>query len=213
MGYKVNGKNLSVGRLMVRGKDADKRLKYIHVGPKGTTVVTPVVVARVSLPREFEQPITASAVIPQDAIDAIGNAAWPKPGTPSIIELPEGEPAITGPHFLVPQIDKCLLGPEFQVTSFTCNADLLRKLMVIACEVSEDGDKTVRLRICDTAGTPTLRIDSYRQPGDQEFVGVLKGIDYDGDYIPGEAQTGKKIEKKPQQQDMMLKVSTGRRFK
>ena len=209
MSYKVNGKNLSVGRLMVRGKDADKRLKFLHVGPKGTSVVTPIVVARVSLP-DVEQDIQPSAVIPQDELDAMGRVAPEAPGT---VNLPEGQPAITGPNFIVPQIDKIFPGPEFQVAAITVNADLLRKLMVIACECSEDSDKTVRLRVCNMGDTASLRIDMYRQPGEQEFCGVLKGIDYDGDYIPGEKEPGKKLEKKPQQQGMLLKVSTGRRFK
>lgn len=210
MGYKVNGKNLSVGRLMVRGKDADKRLKFVHVGPKGTAVVTPVVVARVSLPAGVEQDVAPNAVIPQDQLDALGRVV---PESDRIVELPEGEPAITGPHFIVPIIDRCIPEPEQQIAAITVNADLLRKLMVIATEVSTDSDYTVRLRIMNTGETPALRIDAYRQPGDQEFVAVLKGIDYDGDYIPGEKEPGKKVEKKPQQAGMVLKVSTGRRFK
>jgi hypothetical protein len=208
--YKVNGKNLSVGRLMVRGKEGEKRLKYIHVGPKGTSVITPIVIARVGLP-DVEQPVIPSAVISQATLDAI---KLPKPESTDIIELPEGEPAITGPTFLVPQIDKCFPGPEYQVAAFTCNAELLRKLLTVACEVSKDSDKTVRLRICNTGDTPSLRIDAYRTPGDQEFCGVLKGIDYDGGYIPGEAEVANMYaEKKPQQQGMVLKVSTGRKFK
>ena len=75
MAYKVNGKNLSVSRLMVRGKDADKRLKYVHVGPKGTSVFSPIMVARVSLPEKVDQDVQPNAVIPQDAIDSLGRVA------------------------------------------------------------------------------------------------------------------------------------------
>lgn len=50
MSYRVTGKNLAVGRLMVRGKSAEPRLKYLHCGPQGMSVITPTVVARVSLP-------------------------------------------------------------------------------------------------------------------------------------------------------------------
>jgi hypothetical protein len=208
MNYKVNGKNLSVGRLMVRGKNADKRLKFIHVGPKGTSVFTPLVVARVSLPEGHVQPF-ASAVIPQAQIDAMTR---PAPESPDVVDLPEGEEAVTGPHFLVPQIDKCLPDPEYTTATFTCNGDLLRKLLTVACEVSNDSEKTVRLRICKDLGA--MRIDVYRQPGEQEFVGVLKEIEYDGTYIPGEKPGGVHMpEKKPQQSAMLLKVSTGRRFK
>jgi len=211
MGYHVNGKNLSVARLMVRGK-ADKRMKYLHVGPKGVSVVTPIVVARVSLPgaESYHQPF-GSAVIPQDQIDKLPRLV--PENEEFVTELPEGEAAITGPNFLVPQIDKCIPEPGFVTATFTCNGDLLRKLLTVACEVSKDSEKTLRLRICG-GDMNTLRIDNYRQPGDQEFVGVLKGIDYDGDYIPGELPSGTpKIEKKPEQTGMLLKVSTGRKFK
>jgi hypothetical protein len=210
MGYVVNGKNLSVARLMVRGKDADKRMKYVHVGPKGTSVVTPVVVARVSLPHHenWKQPF-GSAIISQDKMDALPKTA---PESSDVVELPEGEPAITGSHFFVPQIDKCFPDPEFTTGTFTCNGGLLRKLLTVACEVSNDSDKTIRLRICNDLNT--LRIDAYRHPGDQEFCGVLKGIDYDGDYIPGEKAGGPpKVEKRPQQRGMMLKASSGRKFR
>ena len=187
MGYHVNGKNLAVGRLMVRGKNADRRLKYIHVGPKGTTVFTPQMVARVSLPghESYHQPY-GSAVVPQAQIDALPKTP---PESEASVELPEGETAITGPDFIVPQIEKCLPEPEYQTGVFTCNGDLLRKLLTVACEVSKDSDKTIRLRICE--GLNSLRIDTYRQPGDQEFVGVLKGLEYDGEYIPGEKPNGK----------------------
>ena len=211
MPYRVNGRNLAVARLMVRGKDADKRMKYIHVGPKGTSVITPVVVARVSLPADEPQPF-GSVVVPQADVDSLQNR--PRPEQPDVIELPEGEPAITGPNFIVPMIDKCLPTPEFQMAAFTCNGDLLRKLLTVACEVSKDSDKTIRLRICSTGDTPSLRIDTYRQPGDQEFIGVLKGMEYDGDYIPGEPpSSAPKFEKKPAQAGLPLKVSTGRKFK
>lgn len=207
MGYRINGRNLSVSRLMVRGKNADKRLKYIHVGPKGTSVISTVAIARVSLPQSEPQPYV-SALMPQEIID---ETRLP-PESDDIIELPEGEPAINGPHYLVPQLDTVFPQSNYVTASFTCNGDLLRKLLTVACEVSQDGDKTLRLRICKDLNS--LRIDTYRQPGDQEFCGVIKGIDYDGDYIPGDLPVGvPKVEKKPQQSGMMLKVSTGRRFK
>lgn len=212
MGYRVNGKNLAVARLMVRGKDADKRMKYIHVGPKGTSVITPWVVARVSLPRGESQPF-GSAVIPQVETEKLLRIP---PESEDVITLPEGEPATTGPHFLVPIIDKCFPQAEYTTAVFTCNGDLLRKLLTVACDVSDDADKTIRLRICNDLNS--LRIDTYRQPGQQEFCGVLKGIDYDGDYIPGDSvNPNKKLnwkgEKKPQQTGMLLKVSTGRKFR
>lgn len=208
MSYKVNGKNLAVGRLMVRGQDADKRLKYLHCGPQGMAVVTPSVVARVSLP-EQDRPPLGTLLYPQDAIDALKR---PAPESKDIIQLPAGEPAVTGPHFLVPQIDKLFPSPQEQTFAMTINGDLLRKLLTVACEVCNDSEKTMRLRFCQ--GTNSLRIDTYRQPGEQEFVGVIKGIKYDGHYIPGEPVANAPIvEQKPVQGNLMLKPSTGRRFR
>lgn len=208
MRYTVNGRNLAVGRLMVRGPKADKRLKHIQVGPKGTSVFTPLAVARVSLPEA--QSYIVPAIIPQAQLDAM--PVRPTPESNDTIDLPEGLPAVTGPEYIVPNIDACLPSHQFTTATFTCDGDLLRKLLTIACEVSKDSTKTLRLRICNDINA--LRIDTYRQPGDQEFVGVLKGIDYDGDYIPGEAPSDKpKIEKKPVQRGIALKIDKGRRFR
>lgn len=210
MSYRVNGKNLAVGRLMVRGKTADKRMKYIHVSPKGTSVISPLTVARVSLPDACAPTLTPAVIIPQEQIDKLRPLLTPE--SEDTIELPEGLPAVTQRDYLVPQIDKCFPAPEHQTAVFTCNGDLLRKLLTVACEVSKDSDKTIRLRICEEYNT--LRIDTYRQPGDQEFCGVLRGMEYAGDYIPGEPPAdAPKVEKKPQQKVMSLKVSVGRRFR
>ena len=210
MSFRVNGKNLSVGRLMVRGKTADKRLKYIHVSPKGTSVITPELAARVSMPG-FVAPSDPAEIIPQAQIDSLPRLPL---GSDDSIELPAGKPAVTQPEYVVPQVDKFFPAPEYQTAVFTCNGDLLRKLLTVACEVSKDSEKTLRLRIFGDFNA--LRIDTYRQPGDQEFCGVLKGIDYDGNYIPGELPSGvnmKVVEKKPQQRAMGLKIDKGRRFR
>jgi hypothetical protein len=209
MGFRVNGKNLAVGRLMPRGKDAEKRLKYLHIGPKGTTAVGPVVTARVSLPKEVAPEVVTSQVISQEQFDAVKR---PAPESLDLVTLPDGEPAVTGPHYLVPQIDRCFPEPSDISLSFCCNGDLLRKLLTVACEVCEDGDAALKLRFCPS--TNSLRVDTYRQPGEQEFIGVIKGLEYDGDYIPGDVPSGKpKVEKKPLQAGLALKASTGRRFR
>jgi hypothetical protein len=209
MSYRVNGKNFAVGRLMLRGKDAEKRLKYLHVSPKGTAVVSGPMIARVSLPVDAGNTETLARIVPQEEYDKLDR---PGPEEDRLIELPAGEPAVTGPHFLVPTIEKTIPEPTDIDVSFTCNGDLLRKLLTAACEVCEDSDSTLRVRISKSQNA--MRIDTYRQPGRQEFVGVLKGIDYDGDFIPGEVPSGVvKPEKKPQQSGLALKASTGRRFR
>lgn len=214
MTYRVNGKNMSVRRMMGRGPKAEKRLKYVHVSPKGTTVVTPVIVCRVSLPEDTTpvNSFTPAVVIPQELLDSMD---LPRPESTTLIDLPAGEPAVSGPTQLVPKIDTLIPDPSTQTNVFTCNADLLRKLLTVACEVCEDADKTVRLRfIQGMDGTDSLRIDSYAQPGKQEFVGVIKNITYTGKYIPGDnIALGLVPEVKPVQKSLTLKVHSGRRFR
>src|SRR5258708_14392705 len=91
MSYRVNGKNFAVGRLMVRGKDAEKRLKYLHCGPQGMAVVTPTMVARVSLPEKEKGMPLGTLLYPQADIDAIKR---PGPESDEIVTLPVGEPEI-----------------------------------------------------------------------------------------------------------------------
>jgi hypothetical protein len=208
--YKLNGKNLSLARLIPRGKDADKRLKYLHVNNKGVTAVSPELVARVTLPDGVAQP-QQSVIYPQESLDSIPMGAR-APESNELVTLTGDKPAFTGPHYLVPMVDKCFPEPTETTATFTCNGELLRKLLTVACEVCNDSNKTLRLRIVDNG--KALRVDTYRQPGEQEFCGVIKPIEYDGDYIPGEIPSGTpKVEKKPQQTGLLLKTSAGRKIR
>jgi hypothetical protein len=83
MSYHVTGKNLALGRLMVRGKNAEPRLKYLHCGPQGMSVITPTVVARVSLPDapNNAQPTIGPIIYSQADVDAMKR---PAPESPEI---------------------------------------------------------------------------------------------------------------------------------
>lgn len=210
--YRLNGKNLSLTRLMGRGKSFEDRLKYIHASAKGTAVVSPTVIARVSLPSGESQP-SSSVIWSQKQIDELKK---PTPESDEVIQMPEGLPAVTGPDYLVPNIDKLFPEPSEQTASITVNAENLLKILKVACDVTTDADKTVRLRICPEKGV--LRVDSYRQPGQQEFVALIREIEYFGSNIPGEktaADANKPVqpEVKPSQATISLKTSTGRRFR
>jgi hypothetical protein len=221
MNYQVNGKSLSVLRLMAKAKypspemtEKLRRLRYMHVGPEGTSVVTNALAARVSLP-DVAKGHQHSVIIPHDDIAKIER---PAPESATLVELPDGKPDITGPQWVIPDWKKVFPGPERQVAKFTCNGDALRALLTSACEVCEDADKTITLRLCDSVGkdgrTRTLRIDTYTQPGDQSFCGMLKEMEYDGNYIPGEPTTDSpKAEVKPQQAGVVMNVVEGRRFR
>jgi hypothetical protein len=207
--YKVNGKNLAVNRLMVRGKNAEPRLKYLHCGPKGTAVVGPAYVARVSLPEQEKGQPLGTLVYPQDEIDKLKR---PAPESSEVISLPEGEPAVDGPRFMVPKVDEQFFEASADMPSFIVNAEMLRKMLTVACEVCEDSDKVTRLRYHPK--TNRLRIDTYAQPGDQEFVGVMKCMKYSGSYIGGDVDAdAPKVEQKPVQGNLVLKMSAGRKFR
>lgn len=221
MAYQVNGKSLSVLRLMAKAKyptpemtEKLKRLRYLHVGPEGTSVVTNMLAARVSLP-DVAKGHQHNVIIPHDDLAKIER---PAPESPTLVELPDGHPDITGPKWVIPDWTKVFPGPERQVAKFTCNADALRALLTSACEVCEDGDKTITLRLCDSVGkdgrTKVLRMDTYTQPGDQSFCAILKEMEYDGNYIPGEPPAdAPKAEAKPQQAGIVMNVVEGRRFR
>lgn len=219
MGFKLNGKNFSVVRLMGRGKNFEDRLKYLHASTKGTTVVTPTLVARVSLPGDKSttqeiiggQPSTP-CIWPQKQVDELTK---PTPESGDYVEMPDGLPAVTGPDYLIPNLDKLIPEAGEQNASITINGETLLKVLKVACEVTNDADKTVRLRICPEKGL--LRVDTYRQPGEQEFVASIVEIEYYGANIPGDKTKDTpepaKVEVKPSQATHTLKASTGRRFR
>jgi hypothetical protein len=150
-----------------------------------------------------------AVLYPQAEIDAMNR---PAPESPAIVAMPEGEPAVDSARFMVPRIDQCLLEPDASMPSFIVNGDILKKLLTVACEVCNDSEKVMRLRY--DKGTNALRIDTYRQPGEQEFVGVMKCMRYSGSFIPGEPASDMPVtEQKPQQGNLVLKLSTGRKFR
>lgn len=210
MAYRINGKNLAIARLMPRGKTGDDRLKYLHASSKGVSVISPSVVARVSLPAGQESGLSAT-VWPEGTVDELLAAQAGDLTVEQRVE--EGLEAITGPEYLVPQIDKVIPEPEAQDATFTVNAELLIKVLKAACDVTTDADKTVRLRVIEDANQ--LRIDAYCQPGEQEFVAVVSGMEYTGANIPGDKPTyaPPKAEVKPIQKGLGLKTNTGRRFR
>jgi hypothetical protein len=157
---------------------------------------------RVSLPVHEAQPRTA-VVYRSNDLDKVR-----APQGRDVVDLGDGVPAFSGPDFIIPRIEDVIPDINDQTAVFTCNGETLLKMLKIATEVSDDHEKTLRLRVCGD----TLRIDTYRQPGAQEFLGILKGVEYNGNYIPGDKTMDVK-EEKPKQITTPLKTSTGRRFR
>lgn len=206
MKFTINKKNLAVGRFMPRGKDGDPRLKHVLINKDGVTAFHPQGIMRVSLPAGVAQP-AVPVLLPQaefDKLDVRENYDVPEETT---------VPGVTGPDYLVPNAKQIIPEPNMQYATVTLNGELLLKMLKAACEVTEDAEKTLRLRFYPNEAK--LRIDTYRQPGQQEFVGVLCELEYAGDYIPGDKSSdAPKVEAKPKAtKGLALRTDTGRKFR
>ena len=187
---------------MPRGKDANRRLKYMHVSPKGTMCLTEMAMARVSLPEDHHG--LTSIIIPQPQVDKMRENL-------TEVQITGAHPAVTSPNFLVPKIDSVIPETNETSTSIIVNGEILLKMLKIANEVSTDSEKIMALRIYPKQGV--IRLDTYRQPGQQEFLGIIREMEYYGENMPGGEKEGSMKESRPKQKGMMLKTSTGRRFR
>jgi hypothetical protein len=208
MKFTVNKKNAAVGRLMPRGKNGEARLKHVLVSKTGTTAFHPQGMVRVSMPEGIAQPNLA-VIVPQAEVDKWDIA------TDANFDIPEEttKPGVTSPDYLVPTVSSIIPDPAGQYTHATVNGELLLKMLKVMLEVNDDSEKAIRIRFYPTEGK--LRIDAYRTPGSQEFVGVLSELDYAGDNIPGDRPTGAPAvaEKKPSAKGLALRTDTGRKFR
>lgn len=212
MPYRLNKKNFAVTRCLPKGPDGDPRLKYMHASRQGTTVTDGHMIARVSLPTLEDQPQTPYI--------------YPKATVSKIMPVENGEtvlmvgelPAVTDGTNAVPNLDLMLPRPQDQTASFTCDAEELLTLLKVALDVTEDADRCIRLRICEspTLGA-VLRIDSLAFGDKQAFLGVLRGMEYDGEHIAGEDKAGMNFAKTPDEKvkktPMPMVLSTGRKFR
>jgi hypothetical protein len=208
MEFTVNGKCLEVGRFMVRGKDADARLKFLHFSKDGVTSFNPHGIMRVSMPAGEAQP-SLPVIVPQAEVDK-----WNlKPEEKMNVAQDITEPGVTSPDYLVPNVKTIIPDPETQEFSITVNGEMLLKMLKTACAVCEDGEKTMKLRYFPKEGK--IRIDTYAMPGQQQFLGVLMELDYPGDYVPGDKQGDGpvKVEKPAQQKELALLTEEGRKFR
>ena len=209
MDFTVNGKALEVGRWMVRGKDADPRLKYLHFSKDGVTAFNPHGIQRVSMPAGVAQP-PMPVIVPQDSVDK-----W-KLNPEQTMDIPDAvtEPGVTSPDYLVPNIKAIIPNPDDQECTICVNGEMLLKMLKTAVSVCEDSEKTLKLRYYPKAGK--LRIDTYAQPGHQQFCGVMMELDYAGDYVPGDKSSDAEHQvhdAQPVQKEMALVTEEGRKFR
>ena len=208
MEFTVNGKNLEVGRFMVRGKDADARLKFLHFSKDGVTSFNPHGIMRVTMPAGEAQP-ALPVIVPQNEVDKWNLKSDQKMNIPADVT----EPGVTSPDYLVPNVKTIIPDPETQECTITVNGEMLLKMLKAACAFCEDSEKTLKLRYFPKEGK--LRIDTYAMPGQQQFCGVLMELDYSGDYVPGDKQGDgpTKVESAPVQKELALLTDEGRKFR
>jgi hypothetical protein len=143
-------------------------------------------------------------LIPQRVADKIDRSCT--------VRAEETVPAHTTPDYLVPEINSIIPDPDDQTATITVNGELLLKMLKAAVEVSEDPEKTIRIR--HFPNEAKIRIDTYREPGQQEFIGVLCELEYYGDLIPGD-RTGsiKPFAARPKAKGLLMRTDTGRKFR
>lgn len=208
MPYRLNRKNLAVTRVLPKGPNGDKRLNYVHVNRQGSTATDGQMIARVSLPTVEGQPHT-----PYIYPKAVVAKVMPVDEKETILMAGELAAATTAENS-VPTWDMMIPRPADQKASFTCDAGELLTLLKVALDVTEDADRCIRIRICESSALgQTLRIDSLAFGGKQAFLGVLKGLEYEGTDIAGEHSLHFSSDEKVKKSPLPLVLSTGRKFR
>jgi hypothetical protein len=164
------------------GGGTEKRWKYIHVGPKGVTATDTVSLIRVSLPSQTTLSTDTPVIFEYDEALTISKRLKANQTT----EMPAGLPAKTTGAYTVPNHDMTIPVPEDQTATITVDAARLIELLKAAMEVTEHNKNLVRLRFYKEF----IRIDSHRDIGGQEFLGLLMWTNYNGNNIPGDMKPG-----------------------
>ena len=165
--------------------DAPDRYKYIHVGPKGITATDTTAIVRVSLPATCVSPNVAD--LPEPRIFPLEHAKKLMPRGDDSVIMPEGLEAKTTGDYTVPNFDVGIPDPQDQMCTITINANRLIDILKGAVEVTDHSRALVRLRLYRDN---FIRVDSHRDNGGQEFMGMVMGTTYDGHGIPGDAPAG-----------------------
>jgi hypothetical protein len=193
--------------------DAPDRYKYIHVGPKGITATDTTAIVRVSLPATCVSPNVAD--LPEPRIFPLEHAKKLMPRGDDSVIMPEGLEAETTGDYTVPNFDVGIPDPQDQMCTITINANRLIDILKGAVEVTDHSRALVRLRLYRDN---FIRVDSHRDNGGQEFMGMVMGTTYDGHGIPGDAPAGTTPRvtaetEKCEEGKLKLPVFEGRKFR
>jgi hypothetical protein len=129
--------------------------------------------------------------------------------------MPEGLEAKTTGDYTVPNFDVGIPDPQDQMCTITINANRLIDILKGAVEVTDHSRALVRLRLYRDN---FIRVDSHRDNGGQEFMGMVMGTTYDGHGIPGDAPAGTTPRvtaetEKCEEGKLKLPVFEGRKFR
>ena len=194
------------------GNAADRRWQYIHVSGKGVTCTDTVSLIRVSV----AAPQLGGN--PEPAIFDYGEAKKLAAGLKAteVVTMPEGLPAKTTGQYTVPNYEVTIPRPEDQTATITVDASRLIEMLKAAMEVTEHSKSLVRLRFYKDF----VRIDAHRDTGGQEFLGLLMGLNYNGNGIPGDAPQGVlahgltiKVQETTDEKHFRLPLFEGRKFR
>ena len=192
--------------LRAMGKD---RWEYLYCSPKGVIATDTMLLIRVTLPKYpvDVNPIEA-VVFSRKVVEERANTL--AEDKISSIEMPAGEEAKSG-KYSVPNLEAGIVSADKQTASITINAKSLINLLEAACEVTEHSRSLVKLRFCGNS----LRIDSHRLEGEQEFTGILMGISYSGNMIPGDPKnnTNAQPTETIDERKLSLPETSGRKFR
>ena len=211
----LNRKCFSVLRAI--GDATDRRWKYVHVGPKGCTCTDTVSMIRVTLPESHTTSFQrAAGSDPEPAIfdyETAKKLAYDM-GRDDTVTMPAGLPAQTTGQFTVPKHDVTIPKPEDQLATITVDAGRLIEILKGAVEVTEHNRRLVRLRFYKDG----IRIDAHRDTGGQEYMGLLMGMNYNGNGIPGDpkhfiAGTNKPTPETADEGHFKLPLFEGRKFR
>lgn len=168
--FKLNRKNFAATRVMGEG-----RFEYAYVDSKGMIVTDTTSIIRVTLPAQ--DALTEPCIFTKKQLDEYR----PKSAA-DIVTMPDGLPAKTTGQYSVPNLEAAIVDSSKQTAVIAVNAKQLIELLKAAVDVTDHSRSLVRLRVCGGQ----LRIDAHRDQGGQEFTGVLVGISYNGNCIPGD---------------------------
>jgi hypothetical protein len=192
---------------------SEARWRYVLVSSKGVIATDTVSLIRVTLPYTATPIPEQPAIFDYDTMESLRPKDTDNPLNPlgDFVVMPEGEEAKTSGKYIVPNHEASIPTPKSQIAVITVNAARLIRLLQAAMDVTEHSRNLVRLRLYKDC----IRIDSHRDHGGQEFLGLLMGTSYNGNCIPGDVLAGAPAytSEMVTEKSLKLPLTEGRKFR